>query len=98
MRWNLPAASRLESDTPAKRVAWGVGPPQRRLGQRFRRRALRVLGITSERSTCSLRCFLLADVVATLLPFEPGRGHRVPAGPEMLAREVPLFRAQPGDP
>ena len=35
--------------------------------------------------------------MANRLPFEPDSGHRVPAGPEMLAREVPLLTAQPGD-
>jgi len=47
-------------------------------------------------SDCSIRRFLLADVCADLFQFEPDGGHRVTAGPEMLARKVSFFAAQAG--
>jgi hypothetical protein len=43
----------------------------RRLGQGSRRRALRALLVSSELSACSIRGFLLADVIADLFQFEP---------------------------
>src|SRR5258707_2273305 len=51
----------------------------------------------SELSACSIRCILLADVRANLLQFKPDGRYGVTAGPEMLAREVALLAAQPGD-
>ena len=50
----------------------------------------------SELSAASIRFFLFADVLADLFQLEPDRGDSVTAGPEMLAREVPLFPAQSG--
>jgi hypothetical protein len=40
---------------------------------------------------------LLADVLADLFKFKPDRGDSVATGPEMLAREIPLLAAQPGN-
>ena len=51
----------------------------------------------SELSVCSIRGFLLADVLADLLQFKADRGDSVTAGPEMFAREIPLLTAQPGN-
>src|SRR6202051_2493078 len=51
----------------------------------------------SELSVCSIRGFLLADVLADLLQFKADRGGGVTAGPEMFAREIPLLTAQPGN-
>ena len=51
----------------------------------------------SELSVCSIRGFLLADVLADLLHFEADRRDSVSAGPEMFAREIPLLTAQPGN-
>src|SRR5262245_52332061 len=51
----------------------------------------------SELPACSIRVFLLADVLADLLQFKADRGYGVAAGPEMLTREIPLFAAQPGN-
>ena len=51
----------------------------------------------SELSVCSIRGFLLADVLADLLQFKADRGDGIAAGPEMLARKIPLFAAQPGN-
>ena len=50
----------------------------------------------SELSAASIRFFLFADVLTDLFQLEPDRGDSVTAGPEMLAREVPLFPAQSG--
>ena len=50
----------------------------------------------SKLSTCSIRFFLFADVLADLLQFEPDGGHGVTTGPEMLPREVPLLAAPSG--
>src|SRR6266550_8194282 len=50
-----------------------------------------------ELSVCSIRGFLLADVLADLLQFKADRGDSVTAGPEMFAREIPLLTAQPGN-
>src|SRR5438128_6781575 len=49
----------------------------------------------SELSVCSIRSFLFADVLADLLQFKADRGDSVAAGPEMLARKIPLLAAQP---
>jgi len=49
-----------------------------------------------EMTTVAIRDLLLADVLADPLQFEPDRRSDIPAGPEMLAREVPLLAAQPG--
>ena len=43
---------------------------------------------SSELSVGSIRVFLFADVLADLLQFEPNGGHRITAGPEVLASEV----------
>src|SRR5712692_446447 len=51
----------------------------------------------SELSVCSIRGFLFADVLADLLHFEANRRDSVTAGPQMLAREIPLLPAQPGN-
>ena len=51
----------------------------------------------SELPTCSIRVVLLADVLADLLQFKADRGDGVATGPEMLARKIPLFAAQPGN-
>src|SRR5262245_42715287 len=45
----------------------------------------------------AIRGILLADVLAHLLRFEPYRGHRVAASPEMFAREVSLLPGQSCD-
>src|SRR6266851_8841579 len=50
-----------------------------------------------ELSVCSIRGFLLADVLADLLQFKADRGDSVTAGPEMFAREIPLLTAQSGN-
>src|SRR5215469_15001423 len=71
-------------------------PPQRRSGRGSRRRALRVLFQASELSA-TIRGILLADVLAHLLQFEPDRGDRVAASPEVFAREVPLLSGKPCD-
>src|SRR5215471_8306905 len=71
-------------------------PPQRRSGRGSRRRALRVLFPASELSA-TIRGILLADVLAHLLQFEPDRGHRVAASPEVSAREVPFLSGKPCD-
>ena len=47
-------------------------------------------------TACSIRFLLLADVLADLLQFEPHGRDRVPAGPEVLTREVLLTTAQSG--
>jgi len=65
---------------------------------------LLVLGVAPGRASvmdsklpaASIRFFLFADVLANLLQLEPDRGYGVTAGPEMLAREIPLFAAQSG--
>ena len=51
----------------------------------------------SELSVLSIRGFLLADVLADLLQFKADCGHCVAAGPEMLARKIPLLATQPGN-
>jgi len=61
-----------------------------------RRRALRAYFLASKASV-AIRGLLLADVLAYLLQLKSYRGHRVPAGPEMLSREVSLLSAQSGD-
>jgi hypothetical protein len=58
-------------------------------------RVARLIG--SELPGCSIRRILLADVLADLLQFEPDRGDGIAPGPEMFAREVPFFAAQPGN-
>src|SRR5437899_1612491 len=51
----------------------------------------------SELSAGSIRVLLFADVLADLLQFKPDRGDGIATGPEMLAREIPLLAAQPGN-
>jgi hypothetical protein len=51
----------------------------------------------SELPTRSIRVLLLADVLADLLQFKPDRGDGVATSPEMLARKISLFAAQPGN-
>ena len=48
-------------------------------------------------SGVAIREFLFADVFANLLQFEADRGHRIAAGPEVLAGKVSLLAAHPGD-
>ena len=48
------------------------------------------------KTSCSIRFFLVADVLANLLPFEADGRNRVSTGPEVLAREVPLAATQSG--
>src|SRR6516162_1161921 len=48
-------------------------------------------------SGVAIREFLFADVFANLLQFEANRGHRIAAGPEVLAGKVSLLAAHPGD-
>ena len=89
VQWTKEAASHgpdNKSGTP--REAGGlmrVGPPQRRSGWGSRRRALRAFVDGLEGSTAVIRGFLLADVFADVLQFEPDRGHGVAACPEVLA-------------
>src|SRR2546421_6827141 len=49
-----------------------------------------------EAAAVTIRGFLFADVFADLLQLETHRGHRVSTGPEVLAREIPLFATQAG--
>jgi len=51
----------------------------------------------SELSGCSIRRFLLADVLTDLFQFEPDGRYCVTAGPEVLARKVAFFAAQASD-
>jgi hypothetical protein len=51
----------------------------------------------SELAACSIRILLLADVLADLLQFKSDGGDGVATSPEMLARKIPLFAAQPGN-
>jgi hypothetical protein len=44
-----------------------------------------------------IRALLLADVLADLLQFKPDRGNGITAGPELLAREISILAAQPGN-
>src|SRR5438876_10893029 len=44
----------------------------------------------SELSVCSIRGFLLADVLADLLQFKADRRDSVTAGPQMFTREIPF--------
>jgi hypothetical protein len=53
--------------------------------------------VGSELGACSIRYILVADVLADLVEFESDSRYRVAARPEMLAYEVPLLSAQPGD-
>jgi len=48
-------------------------------------------------SGVAIREFLFADVFANLLQFEADGGHRIAAGPEVLAGKVSLLAAHPGD-
>ena len=57
---------------------------------------MRALFVISELSACSIRRFLLADVRADLLQFEPDGGYSIAAGPEVLAGEVPFLATEPG--
>ena len=52
--------------------------------------------MTLEAAAVPIRTFLLADVLADLLQLEAHGGHGVSTGPEMLAREIPLFATQAG--
>ena len=52
---------------------------------------------SSELPACSIRGFLLADVLANLFQFKADRRDGVAAGPEMLARKIPLLATQPGN-
>src|SRR5216684_2563470 len=49
-----------------------------------------------EAAAVTIRGLLFADVFADLLQLETHRGHRVSTGPEVLAREIPLFATQAG--
>src|SRR2546430_9032969 len=49
-----------------------------------------------ETAAVTIRGLLFADVFADLLQLETHRGHRVSTGPEVLAREIPLFATQAG--
>ena len=73
-------------------MSWAAS---RRLLALSRRRALRAFVDSSELFTVIIRSFLLADVSADLLQFEPDHGHR--ARPEVLAGEVPLLAGHTRD-
>src|SRR5437879_12572111 len=49
-----------------------------------------------EAAAITIRALLFADVFANLLQLETHRGHCVSTGPEVLAREIPLFATQAG--
>src|SRR5437660_11025536 len=49
-----------------------------------------------EAAAITIRGLLFADVFANLLQLETHRGHCVSTGPEVLAREIPLFATQAG--
>src|SRR5215468_2892306 len=49
-----------------------------------------------EAAAVTIRGLLLADVFADLLQLEAHGGHGVPAGPKVLAREIPLLATQAG--
>src|SRR5580693_7063959 len=49
-----------------------------------------------ETSAVTIRDLLFADVFVDLLQLEAHRGHRVSPGPEVFAREIPLFATQAG--
>src|SRR5438874_5182616 len=49
-----------------------------------------------EAAAVTIRGLLFADVFANLLQLETHCGHRVSTGPEVLAREIPLFATQAG--
>ena len=51
----------------------------------------------SELSGCSIRRFLLADVLTELFQFELDGRYCVTAGPGVLARKVAFFAAQASD-
>ena len=57
----------------------------------------RAYGVSSKLSVCSIRALLLADVLADLLQLEANSGNGIAPSPEMLAREIPLLAAQPGN-
>ena len=50
----------------------------------------------SELPVCSIRSFLVADVLADLFQLEPDGGNGITPGPEMLAREVLFSATQSG--
>src|SRR5258705_8323042 len=47
-----------------------------------------------EAAAVTIRGLLFADVFADLLQLKAHCGHRVSTGPEVLAREIPLFATQ----
>src|SRR6266403_649726 len=49
-----------------------------------------------EAAAITIRGLLFADVFANLLQLETHRGHCVSTGPEVRAREIPLFATQAG--
>src|SRR5207302_2971186 len=49
-----------------------------------------------EAAAATIRFLLFADVLADLFEFKAHRGHGVPTGPKVLAREIPLFATQAG--
>jgi len=49
-----------------------------------------------EAAAVTIRGLLFADVFADLLQLKAHCGHRVSTGPEVLAREIPLFATQAG--
>src|SRR5207249_10206121 len=49
-----------------------------------------------EAAAVTIRGLLFADVFADLLQLKAHRGHCVSTGPEVLAREIPLFATQAG--
>jgi hypothetical protein len=80
--------------TPAERVADGLGRLKdgRSVGLGVAR--LRAYVNSSKLCICSIRAFLLADVLADLLQFEPDGRYGVTASPEMLACKVALLTAR----
>src|SRR2546429_3780690 len=49
-----------------------------------------------EAAAVTIRGLLFADVFSDLLQLKAHRGHCVSTGPEVLAREIPLFATQAG--
>ena len=58
---------------------------------------MRASSFSSELSNCSIRRFLLADLLAYQLQLEPDGRHRITPGPEMLAAKIALLPAQASD-
>ena len=78
----------VESDTPRKTgglLSWAASKAVEPVG----------LGVARLNSrlelSATIRGILLADVLSNLLQFGPYRGHRVAAGPEVFAGEIPLL-------